>query len=126
MRALEQLGPVLGAPVAAAIEAKAGFDIAAIMATTMFGLAGGGGGGGGAITGGGGSGGDGGTGGGGAETPSITTQQLELSASVVGPGEFGSTTSVIELRAGAGDTIGELLVEVINKAIKDGRIPRVG
>lgn len=114
LRALAELGPTIGTPVAAAIKAKTALSIAAIAASTVSGFPGGGGGGN-----------IGGAGGGAPapvdHTPTFETKALDVSSAFSG-GDIQAGSGVMLLRADAGDSIGEMLVEVVNDAIKNGKI----
>ena len=112
MRALAELGPIAGAPVAAAIQAKGALSLGVIAATSAIGVAG--------MTSGGGGG--GGIGGGGASitTRDIPQERLGVTTDVAGSG--GMSSQLITITAPPGDSIGEALADWINDGIRKGRI----
>ena len=113
MRALAELGPIAGAPVAAAIEAKGALSLGVIAATSAIGVAGmtSGGGGGGGISGGGGA---------SITTRDIPQERLGVTTDVAGSG--GMSSQLITITAPPGDSIGEALADWINDGIRKGRI----
>lgn len=113
MRALAELGPIAGAPVAAAIQAKGALSLGVIAATSAIGVAGmtSGGGGGGGISGGGGA---------SITTRDIPQERLGVTTDVAGSG--GMSSQLITITAPPGDSIGEALADWINDGIRKGRI----
>ena len=113
MRALAELGPIAGAPVAAAIQAKGALSLGVIAATSARGVAGmtSGGGGGGGISGGGGA---------SITTRDIPQERLGVTTDVAGSG--GMSSQLITITAPPGDSIGEALADWINDGIRKGRI----
>ena len=112
MRALAELGPIAGAPVAAAIEAKGALSLGIIAATSAIGVAG--------MTGGGGGG--GGIGGGGASITTRDMPQESLGVTTDLAGSGGMSSQMITITAPPGDSIGEALADWINDGIRKGRI----
>lgn len=117
LRALAELGPVAGPPVAAAIKAKTALSIAAIAAATVSSFPSSGGGGGNI----------GGTGGAavggdsfGGDIEDFETSNLTVSG--LGSGSAASGSQQIMFSATAGDDLGEVLSEWLNDQIKKGRI----
>jgi tape measure domain-containing protein len=117
IRALAELGPVIGPPVAASIEAAGALSIAAILASSIAGFPSGGGGG--SIAGAG--------GGAGAASPSIVTEDIEtttldVSGTVAGRGGSGVQVMEVKFTADAGDDLGDVMADWMNRNIKKGRI----
>ena len=112
MRALAELGPIAGAPVAAAIQAKGALSLGVIAATSAIGVAG--------MTSGGGGGGISGGGGASITTRDIPQERLGVTTDVAGSG--GMSSQLITITAPPGDSIGEALADWINDGIRKGRI----
>jgi len=118
VRALAELGPIVGAPVAAAIETNGAIKLALIAAATISGFPGGGGGGG--ISGGGGGGGGGGQ--------TITnapedfapeTSTLEVTEQTEGGGQ---QTMMVTFATDTGDELIDVLGRGLNRGMREGRV----
>jgi hypothetical protein len=112
MKALAQLGPIAGPPVAAAIQTSGGLSIAAIAATTFGSLtSSGGGGGGGAIS--------------ASATSSDQTQDsFNPSTSDIGldfRGEDSQTSNIIRFDTETGDQLLDALMGALNDGMRNGR-----
>ena len=112
-RALAELGPIAGPPVAAGIQASGQLSIAAIAATTLGSLAGGGG---------------GGTGGGGGGSSSSREesnqqdfQEQTSSLSLTDASSGGSTQAPIVFATDTGDALLDAFAEALNKGRSEGR-----
>lgn len=113
MRAIAELGPIAGPPVAASIETSGAISIAAIAATTLGSLSASGGG-------------SGGISSGGASQQTTTAQQdfeqetttFEVDDATAG----GSTTQTITFATDSGDELIDAIASALNKAQKDGRV----
>jgi hypothetical protein len=112
MKALAQLGPIAGPPVAAAIQTSGGLSIAAIAATTFGSLtSSGGGGGGGAIS--------------ASATSSDQTQDsFNPGTSDIGldfRGEDSQTSNIIRFDTETGDQLLDALMGALNDGMRNGR-----
>jgi tape measure domain-containing protein len=116
IRALAELGPVVGPPVAASIEAAGALSIAAILASSIAGFPSGGGGSSGIAS------------AGSAGSPAaINTEELEttnvdVSSTTAGRGGTGVDVMEVKFTATAGDDLGDVMADWMNRNIKKGRI----
>ena len=112
-RALADLGPIAGAPVAAAIQTSGYISMGAIAATTLGSLSGGGGGG-------------GFSGGSGGSQQSQPQQQQSFqpetsSLQITDSTDDGSTASTIRFATDSGDELMDTIAGLLNKGTEEGR-----
>lgn len=115
VRALAELGPIAGAPVAAAIETNGYIKMAAIAAQTLGGLSSSGGGSSGSI------GSSGSTSSGASEQQSVTGE-VEINESIGSGGQTSNTSNTVTITAEDGDELAEAFASVMNKKLNSGEI----